>query len=72
MMFNFASGPWIAQAIYDVAAQPGARIKRVVKSRGLVSARQARPGEAFVLLDDPDIDTSLFRITDDVLVPFEP
>lgn len=60
--------PWIHQAIYDVA-DPEGRIKRVVTTRGLVAVLQAREGEAFVLLDSPEIDTALCRVAGGALVP---
>lgn len=63
--------PWIAQAIYDVA-DPTGRIKRVTKTMGFVAALQAQPGEAFVILEDHDLDTSKHRISDGQIVPIEP
>lgn len=62
--------PWIAQAIYDVA-DPTGRIKRVVKTVGFVAALQAQPGEAFVILEDHDLDTSKYKISGGQVVALE-
>lgn len=63
--------PWISQAIYDVD-DPEGRIKRVVTTRGLIAVLQAGAGEAFVLLDSPEIDTSAHRVVDGVIVAAPP
>jgi len=65
------ASPWIAQAVYD-PSDPTGRIKRVVRTVGFVAALQAQPGEAFVILEDHDLDTSKHKISDGQVVAIEP